>query len=422
MLGFDNLTQDVEDDKDFFVKKEEEDIFGSDLAGADEETALVGVNAGEKGADEEEQRARKAKGGTTGQRKGDRKCDEKRLTISETASRLKTAAQRRKTVLVQKTYTLSKLLVHVHALDTEEGNILEHKSYLAAEEEESAEKPSLEASIADLIGADVPRADLKVCNGKARPVCTMLIALLISADLTSAPDTNLPRTGLPAPYLDPRTGVPFANVPAREVLSLILSHEYVWSAGLGCCIAWEGEQMPKSLQADESNGDAGTDLGDVATDTGKGMAVRTLLLISRVYPPRNTSIAPFASTAVGSKPSFVYTVSSISTKPAQVVWALASALPSGASPDAKLMQHVDSGICTLDLTFPISSNWSGFISAPLTESLPPCYAPSTTLTTTRAGDPAHKRYVRIVNHDILCTIGFLGLLPLAQWTQTFTTH
>ncbi|KZP07372.1 hypothetical protein FIBSPDRAFT_1053000 [Athelia psychrophila] len=143
--------------------------------------------------------------------------------------------------------------------------------------------------------------------------------------------------------------------------------------------------MPKSLQADESNGDAGTDLGDVATDTGKGMAARML--------------------SVGSKPSFVYTVSSISTKPAQlVVWALASALPSGASPDAKLMQHIDSGICTLDLTLPSNS---------------------TTPTTTSAGDPAHKRYMKIINHGILCTVGILGPPRSAgssRGGQTFTTY
>ncbi|KZP30256.1 hypothetical protein FIBSPDRAFT_1038272 [Athelia psychrophila] len=65
---------------------------------------------------------------------------------------------------------------------------------------------------------------------------------------------------------------------------------------------------------------------------------------SRVHPrPAIISIAQFASTAVSAKPSFVYTVSSISPNSSAqpVIWALVSALPSGASPNATLMQHHD---------------------------------------------------------------------------------
>ncbi|KZP23428.1 hypothetical protein FIBSPDRAFT_858374 [Athelia psychrophila] len=40
-------------------------------------------------------------------------------------------------------------------------------------------------------------------------------------------------TGLPAPYLDPRTGMPFATVRASEVLTHLLNHEGVWSGGWG---------------------------------------------------------------------------------------------------------------------------------------------------------------------------------------------
>ncbi|KZP30269.1 hypothetical protein FIBSPDRAFT_1038281 [Athelia psychrophila] len=87
--------------------------------------------------------------------------------------------------------------------------------------------------------------------------------------------------------------------------------------------------------------------------------------------------------------------------------ALAPALPFGPSPDAtKLMQHIDSGTCTLDLTLQVSSNR-------LHENHDD------------AGDPAHKRDMMIVKHGILCRIGFLGILPLgmliARWTRTFTT-
>lgn len=42
-----------------------------------------------------------------------------------------------------------------------------------------------------------------------------------------------PITGLPAPYLDPRSGVPFANAYAYQILSRILKHEFIWDETLG---------------------------------------------------------------------------------------------------------------------------------------------------------------------------------------------
>ncbi|KZP30307.1 hypothetical protein FIBSPDRAFT_917134 [Athelia psychrophila] len=138
-------------------------------------------------------------------------------------------------------------------------------------------------------------------------------------------------------------------------------------------------------------------------------------------PPRVASLdmglSSFASIGAGSKPSFVYTVSSISPNPSAqpVIWALASVPPSGAAPDATLVQHVDSGTFTLDLTLPLSSNR---LHATHSTTPPP--------TTVSGDDSEHKRNMMIVNHGILCTIGFLGLLPLgvliARWTRAFTTR
>ncbi|KAF7978968.1 hypothetical protein HWV62_44211 [Athelia sp. TMB] len=479
-LGVEDLTKDVEDDKDFFVEKDEEDIFGSDFESTDEEAAQGDVDAGEKGVDEEEQRARKAartraerttaaaharnkatfnpqanaeastsasvaepelgrgkrrvafardpestakspvKAKTTttkGKGKGKAKGDEKRhsrrthtvLNTSETASRLKSAAQRRvspsaspiavsatflatdlsttsqqaslpkKVLVVQKSYTQAELLAR--ALDTEEGNILEHRGYLEAEEEKrrrarvvrkgvegpklrwisrveeervrepapqpapapalvpqqqpgvlmlspasgasyypapsfastsssgaaapppprpqgeyyyapppaptiertekvcknyvvhevpppppvpghavpQAQKPSWEATMAALFGPDVPWAELKVFSGKNRPL--------------SRPRQTCPLTGLPAPYLDPRTRVPFANVRAYEVLTQVLNHEYIWSAGLGCYVAREGQQTVAALQDEaEDSEDIRMDEGEISLGKGKGRA------------------------------------------------------------------------------------------------------------------------------------------------------
>jgi hypothetical protein len=37
-------------------------------------------------------------------------------------------------------------------------------------------------------------------------------------------------------YLDPRTGVPYADVRAFKILTDLLEHEYIWNAELGCYV------------------------------------------------------------------------------------------------------------------------------------------------------------------------------------------
>ncbi len=46
-----------------------------------------------------------------------------------------------------------------------------------------------------------------------------------------------------APYLDPRTGVPFANVEAYKTISDIADHRYVWSPELGCYVSRDYEGL-----------------------------------------------------------------------------------------------------------------------------------------------------------------------------------
>jgi YL1 nuclear protein C-terminal domain/YL1 nuclear protein len=55
--------------------------------------------------------------------------------------------------------------------------------------------------------------------------------------LLARPRQMCPITGLQAPYVDPRTGVPFANLHAYDTITRILEHGYVWSDTLGCYIA-----------------------------------------------------------------------------------------------------------------------------------------------------------------------------------------
>ncbi|KAG6327745.1 hypothetical protein ID866_11345 [Astraeus odoratus] len=70
-------------------------------------------------------------------------------------------------------------------------------------------------------------------------------------DIRSArPIRTCPITGLPAPYLDPRTNVPFASVTAFQTLSKILSHQYVWSNSLGCYVSRAETALPEDSAQD----------------------------------------------------------------------------------------------------------------------------------------------------------------------------
>lgn len=46
-------------------------------------------------------------------------------------------------------------------------------------------------------------------------------------------------TGQPAPYLDPRSAVPFANIHAYQTLTKLLHHDYAWNESLGCYTSYD---------------------------------------------------------------------------------------------------------------------------------------------------------------------------------------
>jgi vacuolar protein sorting-associated protein 72 len=54
--------------------------------------------------------------------------------------------------------------------------------------------------------------------------------------ITARPRQTCPITGRQAHYLDPRTGVPYADSNAYKVLTQILQHGYIWSPSLGCYV------------------------------------------------------------------------------------------------------------------------------------------------------------------------------------------
>jgi vacuolar protein sorting-associated protein 72 len=51
--------------------------------------------------------------------------------------------------------------------------------------------------------------------------------------------TLCPITGLTAKYLDPATGIPFANARAYRTIQGLVKHRYVWSEAMGCYVGDE---------------------------------------------------------------------------------------------------------------------------------------------------------------------------------------
>ncbi|EDR08134.1 uncharacterized protein LACBIDRAFT_297882 [Laccaria bicolor S238N-H82] len=113
------------------------------------------------------------------------------------------------------------------------------KNYLIHElaQYTDAPKATWNDTMKAMFGDHVKWDELKVYTTKGRPL--------------SRPIQSCPITGKPAIYFDPRTGVPFADVAAFDVLTRLLAHEYVWSPELGC---YTGKEEPPPEQ--EEVGDA----------------------------------------------------------------------------------------------------------------------------------------------------------------------
>lgn len=97
-----------------------------------------------------------------------------------------------------------------------------------------------------------------------------------------------------------------------------------------------------------------------------------------------------------------------------IIWAFGNTNPDDSAVDATLLQHIDSGPLTLDLSTPLILNSDG------TATLPS----SSNNTSGAVSVPLLPYQKKIIAHGILCVIGFLGLLPLgalvARYFRTFT--
>lgn len=86
-----------------------------------------------------------------------------------------------------------------------------------------------------IFGNHIQWESLAVHFGKGRPLGMFIYSSAqITKSLSIVRKTQLcPLTGLPAKYIDPHTGVPFANAEAFKVLQDIMVHEYNWNPSLG---------------------------------------------------------------------------------------------------------------------------------------------------------------------------------------------
>ncbi|KZP34370.1 hypothetical protein FIBSPDRAFT_971280 [Athelia psychrophila] len=118
-------------------------------------------------------------------------------------------------------------------------------------------------------------------------------------------------------------------------------------------------------------------------------------------PPRVATASTALSTTSGTAPKLVFTIPANTDTHQSVIWAYSATVPSSADIDAPIKMHIGTGSLTLDLTKPYSANPSSSSAIPLT--------------------PTQKM---ILAHGILCTVGFLFILPagalLVRYVRTFS--
>ncbi|KAI1790488.1 YL1 nuclear protein-domain-containing protein [Ganoderma leucocontextum] len=108
------------------------------------------------------------------------------------------------------------------------------KQYVVHEttQSEKNSRPPWHTTMTAMFGDHADWENCRVYTAKGRPL--------------ARPTQICPITGKAAKYLDPRTNVPYADLDAYRVLSMVLRHEHVWSPTLGCYVSREGSVFSQS--------------------------------------------------------------------------------------------------------------------------------------------------------------------------------
>ncbi|KAF9043771.1 hypothetical protein BDZ89DRAFT_1059221 [Hymenopellis radicata] len=125
-------------------------------------------------------------------------------------------------------------------------------------------------------------------------------------------------------------------------------------------------------------------------------------------PPRVATLQSTLSSASGTDATFVFTIDANGDTEQDIIYAFGSVNPGSSNSDADFTQHLDAGSLQLNLAGTVDTSSSG-----------------STGSSAASGDPPLRSYERlIVAHGIVCTVGFLLLLPfgslLARYLRTFT--
>ncbi|KAK7677534.1 hypothetical protein QCA50_019540 [Cerrena zonata] len=143
-------------------------------------------------------------------------------------------------------------------------------------------------------------------------------------------------------------------------------------------------------------------------------------------PPRTATAQAALSTASGSNPKLVFTIPQDSTVGKSIIWAYGNTNPGSDAVDATLVQHLNSG--------PTSLNLANTLAASDRDPTDPAVSTLAGGTTSDSGSgsgssgsvviPLLNYQKMLIAHGVLCTIGFLLLLPagalLARYLRSFS--
>jgi cytochrome b561 len=135
-------------------------------------------------------------------------------------------------------------------------------------------------------------------------------------------------------------------------------------------------------------------------------------------PPRIATLLDSETKISTTTPSLAYTIPSNSDTKQSIIFAYGTTDPNSASPDATLIQHLDYGILSLDLTKVLSTSSTGSGSSSGSPAVP------SGVSDTKFTAPLQPYQKTIIAHAVLVTAGFLFILPagalLARYARTFT--
>ncbi|KAH9859060.1 hypothetical protein C2E23DRAFT_880437 [Lenzites betulinus] len=134
-------------------------------------------------------------------------------------------------------------------------------------------------------------------------------------------------------------------------------------------------------------------------------------------PPRIAAADTAASDVSGTLPKLSFTIPADGTSATSqtIIWAFGNVNPESSADDATLLQHLESNPITIDMSQSLTADDVTNLASP---------AADPTTTTDTSSPPLLPYQKKIVAHALLCTIGFLILLPagalLARYARTFT--